>query len=692
MRRAFEAPQESVVTPRFDREGKEPCFMADDNRVIRGINVRETFPFTHVFRSFRVAIHPSKLVLALLAILLLYVGGRALDWVWPESHRGIVREINEYERVRAQRIAVAETGVGAAEPEFDKVRETSRNKIVEDYAGLLIQYKVQGDDSKPLAADKASEAAKRGQHLGDLRNLIVKERDETVEKIESYEKYAKIAVDDGTFQQMRGEIGAYVETSDKDSKVKDAAREKLVKAMDEARKKQQDKEKDLKPDQKEADDTRKRDERKQEHEGYHNALQGAYEQAAATWKRAEQIEGRGLWSLFMDYEVDRVNDVVAGATHNNWFGGITDKGESGVFDSVYRFFCVAPRWAISKHLVYFCLFGALFLIVWAIFGGAIARIAAIHVARDEKISMRQALRFSSGKFLSFLFAPVIPIAIVVVVGFVISVGGLLLYIPYVGEILVGIFYFLALAGGFVMTLVALGTAGGLNLMYPTIAVEGSDSFDAISRSFSYVYARPWRMLWYTVVAIAYGALTFLFVRLFIFLTLAFAHKFTGLWVMRSGAGDQSVWSSIWPGPALMHLPYDVNSISLTYGQRIAAFFVAAWVFLAIAFLGAYLISFYFSSSTIIYYLMRREVDATELDDVYVEQSEDEFAEPAPATTTATHGSAGSVGSAAAATPQSSPVTVSTTTPTTMPTTPANEAPVNEAPVNPSHAGNPPPGQ
>jgi len=33
--------------------------------------------------------------------------------------------------------------------------------------------------------------------------------------------------------------------------------------------------------------------------------------------------------------------------------------------------------------------------------------------------------------------------------------------------------------------------------------------------------------------------------------------------------------------------------------------------------------------------MRREVDATELDDVYVEQSEDEFMEPATATMTST---------------------------------------------------------
>ena len=43
-------------------------------------------------------------------------------------------------------------------------------------------------------------------------------------------------------------------------------------------------------------------------------------------------------------------------------------------------------------------------------------------------------------------------------------------------------------------------------------------------------------------------------------------------------------------------------------------------------------SFYFSANTIIYFLMRHEVDATELDDVYLEQADDEFAETAPTMT------------------------------------------------------------
>ena len=84
---------------------------------------------------------------------------------------------------------------------------------------------------------------------------------------------------------------------------------------------------------------------------------------------------------------------------------------------------------MGQHTVYFVLFGILFLIVWAIFGGAIARIAAVHVAREEKLSIRHALRFSSGKFLSFVFAPVIPLVIILFVGLVVAFGGLLVNLP-----------------------------------------------------------------------------------------------------------------------------------------------------------------------------------------------------------------------------------------------------------------------
>jgi hypothetical protein len=619
--------------------------MPDETHVIRGIHWRETFPFTHVFRSFRVAIHPSKLILGLLAILLLYTGGRTLDGLWPTSHMAVDNEIDLYERARVANSMAANPAMGhlsraeraevATGLDFHKQRDDARMAVQQAYAASLVSHQVSLHDGKTVTPDEAKEAAQEGRHLDLLRDRLIQERDTAVARLDKRHDLERQAVKDGTLPVVRPAIAQYLDVLDnaKDQKAKDDAKAALDKTMSDAKTAQESKEKDMKSEQQGIEEHRKQADRDAERALYQHNVAEAYATAEMEYTHADRIRGRGPWSVFMDYEVDRVNDVVAGVMNNNWFGGLTDAGHPGVFGSSYRFFCVAPRWAIGEHTMYFILFGLLFLIVWAIFGGAISRIAAVHVARDEKLSMRQALRFSSGKFLSFVFAPLIPVVIVLAVGLIIAVGGLLLYIPFVGEILVGVFFFLALAAGFVMTLVALGTAGGLNLMYPTIAAEGSDSFDAISRSFSYVYARPWRMLWYTVVAIIYGAFTFLFVRLFIYLTLGFAHKFTGLWVARSIGGEQSMWNAIWPGPTLFHLPYDLNSISLSYGQRVAAFFVALWVFLAISFLGAYLISYYFSSSAIIYALMRREVDATELDDVYVEQSEDEFAEPAPVTST-----------------------------------------------------------
>ena len=90
-------------------------------------------------------------------------------------------------------------------------------------------------------------------------------------------------------------------------------------------------------------------------------------------------------------------------------------------------------------------------------------------------------------------------------------------VPYVGPVLIGLVFFAFLGVAFVLMLLLLGILGGFNLLYPTIAVEGADAFDAMSRSFAYVYARPWRLLFYTVTALVYGVVTFLFVSFAVYL-------------------------------------------------------------------------------------------------------------------------------------------------------------------------------
>ncbi|HEY8668741.1 MAG TPA: hypothetical protein VIL86_18990, partial [Tepidisphaeraceae bacterium] len=493
--------------------------MADEPLVIRGINWRETFPFTNIFRSFRIAIHPSKLVLALTALLLLYFGGRILDKLWPERYRAVPSEVSAYEGLR---FGWAE---GEARPsrDFLQLRTERRTEMEQSYASMLQTYEIEKDPAK------ARIAAHDGDHLGDLKDKIRSDRDKKVlDADKAYDEAVKnISTADAN---LSGEAKTKAE----------ADKAELKQHFDDSRL---------------------------------NAIKAAYAGARQDWRNAEAIEGRGLFIQFFEYEIQQIDGVVNGILSGRWLnpgshlGGVGTPADRGVGQGVLRhianFFAVGPMWLMTQHTVYFILFALWFLIVWAIFGGAICRIAAIHVARDEKISVRQALRFSTGKFLSFICAPIIPLFIVLVVGLIVWLGGLVNNLWFPGAIIVSLLFFLALAAGFVMTLVLLGTAGGFNLMYPTIAVEGSDSFDAISRSFSYIYARPWRLGFYTLMALIYGSLTFLFVRFFVWLLLVLTHAFVGWACCRHLPDGTLLWDAMWPSPSSMgRLSYTPDFVSL----------------------------------------------------------------------------------------------------------------------------------
>jgi len=530
--------------------------MADQPVTVRGIDFKTAFPFTMIFRSFRAAVHPSKLILAVIAMLLIYLSGTLLDAIWPE--RAVRGELAIYSDSRSEKDSTRL---------YSERVEAARKDARAEYERMLV----------------ATGKSKNDARFGDIKWTILKERDERVKTArESFASREK------------------------------SAREDYDKA----------------PEDKKADARKTRDETVAAAESSRDkAILAGYDRASEAYFDARRARGNGLFETFVNQQVGTLNGIVNSVREGRWLG------RDGVIDLLVRFFTIGPVWALRYHPIFFILFFLAFLSIWAIFGGAISRIAAVHIARDEKISIRQALRFSTAKFLSFFSAPVIPLFIVGGLGLVVAIGGLLTNIPFIGPIIVGALFFLALAAGFVMTLVVLGLAGGFNLMYPTIAVEGSDSFDAISRSFSYLYARPWRLAFYSAIAVVYGALCYMFIRYFFDLLLMLTHFFAGMLVFGRADNTDPLWSMLWTGPVVSgRLAYSVDYFSLGMGQSIGAFFIWCWMHLLAALLGAFAISFYFVSSTVIYYLMRKEVDATELDDVYLEQSDEDFSEALPTAT------------------------------------------------------------
>jgi len=282
----------------------------------------------------------------------------------------------------------------------------------------------------------------------------------------------------------------------------------------------------------------------------------------------------------------------------------------------------AARWAIRHHTVYCVVFGLIELCLVSIAGGAICRIAALQLARDEKPGIAEAVRFSVKKFVSFAAAPLVPIAMVVLAGACIFFVGLIANIPFgIGELIVGILMPLALIGGVIVAAVLVGTIAGFNLMLPAVAYDGSDSLDAVSRSFNYVYARPWRMGFYTAVSAVYGAICYIFVRLFAFVLLWSTCR-----CLRLGAGLDSARGlpdkimAIWPEPSFARL-HAYSAAAGSWSEAAAAFLVYLFALVIVGLVVSFIISFYFSSNTVIYALMRNKVDNTPLEEIYTEPEE-----------------------------------------------------------------------
>jgi len=276
---------------------------------------------------------------------------------------------------------------------------------------------------------------------------------------------------------------------------------------------------------------------------------------------------------------------------------------------------MALVWAFRYHYIYSIIFFLISLAVLSITGGAVCRIAALQLARGEKPGSTEALRYGLRKFLSFFTAPLLPIGIMIFVGVFVYLLGLIGNIPLVGEVIMGVFIPLAILAGAIIAVVLIGAVVGFNVMFPAVAYDGSDCFDALSRAFSYIYSRPWRMAFYSGLALVYGAICYVFVRFFTFLLLIVAYAALSLGIFSGDKGADKL-ARVWTRPTFLDfMPPDTAS---TAGgtEAFAAFLIYLLMLFVLGLVISYVLSFYFSANTIIYSLLRNKVDNTSFDDIY----------------------------------------------------------------------------
>ena len=258
-----------------------------------------------------------------------------------------------------------------------------------------------------------------------------------------------------------------------------------------------------------------------------------------------------------------------------------------------------------------------------IFGGAISRLAAVQATREMRPSPFAALRFVGRKWIWFFFAPVIPLIGALVTGLILALVGLLFNAPVLDLVGSAILPIL-LIGGFVIAMLLVLLAGAGNLLFPAIAIEGTDAFDAVSRAFSYVMGRPWRFLFYTLAALVYGAITYTFVAFVVYLVLWATKTFTGLFVFTEAVEGVGRFDAMLPDPNLGRLPFHDTQTAVPdegWSVTTSRAIITVWVKLLIGLLPAFAFSFYFCAQTWIYLLLRQNADGTELEAVYLDPEE-----------------------------------------------------------------------
>ena len=240
--------------------------------------------------------------------------------------------------------------------------------------------------------------------------------------------------------------------------------------------------------------------------------------------------------------------------------------------------------------------------VWALFGGAISRIAAVYLTRGETLSPQHALQDAAAKWVTTIGAPLLALVCSAALALPLVIDGLFLRLDFLA-MLAGLLWGLVLIWGLILAVVLLGLMLGWPLMWATIGVERTDAFDGISRCYAYIYQRPLHLIAYVLMATLLGLLGEVVVHY-----IATASVTLSEWTVSWGAGNQRTAQLVTP-------PIAEGATEISGMVHTAARGVQFWKWTLAAIAASFPIAYLWPAAVGIYLLLRRHIDSTEMDDV-----------------------------------------------------------------------------
>lgn len=280
-------------------------------------------------------------------------------------------------------------------------------------------------------------------------------------------------------------------------------------------------------------------------------------------------------------------------------------------------------WMVSQHTWYSLLFFVPMLVVWSFLAGAICRIAGAHFALGTPATLPDALSFARDRLaMGLLLAPCIPLVFVSLLSLALALFGVVLRFPLLGDLVAGPLFFLAMFGGVLLVALTAAMSIGGWLLWPSVAVESSDAFDAFSRSLAYAFSRVWKTAIYASILLVFAAAFWGAFRWLIATGLRVTANIVGFgtspwgwWPRYDGDEPASKLELLWPEAAMTGFGTFPDWSALSATEHVSGALIGVFTALSLALLWGLLVSFALSGSTIAYFLLRRDVDGHALTEI-----------------------------------------------------------------------------
>jgi hypothetical protein len=340
--------------------------------------------------------------------------------------------------------------------------------------------------------------------------------------------------------------------------------------------------------------------------------------AAASDRDRERID-EAYTELLRQMELTRPKgDFEATVTHvsrsfSQTVRGVLSLDKDRTLGGLYSLLIETPVALWKYHPWFLSIFGALTLVVMALGGGALARMAACQASSGERLSMREAVDFATQRWGRLIWSLVLPLAIAAIIALLIVLLGLLMAAPVL-DVVGGIVYGLALVLGFFITFLLVGYVLGFPMLIPAVACENCDGADAMQRAYAYTVTKPLQLLGYWLAGLIGAGLGYLLVGLFALLMLSITAD-----LYRTVSDNPAL--NVAGAPGLFDLSrtgFDGASAPVggAWHHRWAGGAIAFWQALVLCIVAAYVISYFYSASTIGYLLMRRAVDGQDPEEIW----------------------------------------------------------------------------